>query len=123
MALLLSLLRELLKDSQDVEGDNEVGRNTLAGQLNQRELAQVGSLLLLQIPAYGLGYGLLAERSPFERAALFASVLLGVVLLVDLLRAGGPSEERLPGLVQRQRYAMLLGAFVYLLSAILGDLL
>ncbi len=123
LAFVLSMSRELLKDAQDMDADQRVGRKSLAALLDKRELSQVGALFLVQAPLYAIGYGLFAERSVPERVALLFCAGVGVLLLWDLLRGGGPVKERLAALIHRLRLAMLMGVLSFLIAALVGDLL
>lgn len=118
LAGLLHLLRELVKDAQDREGDLAAGRRTWVIKVGdsalRRLLAQLAVLLLLP-PLLSL---LLTTGSPALRLAHLATLALPPYLLHLVLAARLEESGDLARLSRRFKAALGVGLALYLSAAL-----
>ena len=54
-SFIITLIREIIKDLEDIEGDQKIGANTLAIEYGIKKTKQIIAFLIL-IPIFGIGY-------------------------------------------------------------------
>lgn len=94
-AFVLTMLRELVKDLEDLAGDRMAGRRTIPVMIGQRNSRRLGvavgliAILALAVP-YANGWPGFLRPAPVGLVVLLSAAL--VVLIIRLVRARTPKE-------------------------------
>ncbi|MHC4789428.1 MAG: 4-hydroxy-3-methylbut-2-enyl diphosphate reductase [Planctomycetota bacterium] len=113
VAFLLAFQRTLAQDMRDVEADQLVGRETLAGVLGPRVAERLFFGLLVLLAAVIAGVGCIAEWSSPFCFPLLACVPYALVYFTVLRRRKGPEGELAEALIDGQFYVIGLIALIW----------